>query len=87
MQSINEAETRAELIDPVLFCPVWVPSLRRSTVLIGLGFHLSLELTMNLFIFQWLMIGILASHLFTPLRGEEAPKQKTRSSNERTAGS
>ena len=45
---------------------VWVPSLRRSAVLLGIAFHLALELSMNLFLFQWLMIVILATHLFPP---------------------
>jgi len=43
---------------------VWVPSIRRATVAIGVLFYLSLELTMNLFVFEWLMIIILLTFLF-----------------------
>lgn len=46
---------------------VWIPSIRNKVVIIGILFHVSIELTMNLFVFQWLMILILATHLATPL--------------------
>ena len=51
-------------IEILLIWAVWVPSLRRKTVIIGVLFHLGLEVSMNLFMFQWLMIAILLTHLF-----------------------
>jgi hypothetical protein len=56
-------------VEVLLVFGVWVPSLRRPTVLVGIGFHLALEFTLNLFMFQWLMILILGTHLVTPLAG------------------
>lgn len=50
-------------IECLLIFGVWAPSIRRKVVIIGLFFHLSLELSMNLFLFQWLMILILSTHL------------------------
>lgn len=51
-------------IEILLIGGVWVPFIRRSTVVIGVLFHLSLELTMNLFVFEWLMTIILLTFLF-----------------------
>lgn len=50
-------------VELVLAFAVWFPSMRKSAVVIGVAFHLSLELTMNLFLFQWMMILILLTHL------------------------
>ena len=57
----------AVAIEVLLIFGVWLPSIRRQCVLVGVGFHLLLELTMNLFLFQWLMILVLLTHLVTPL--------------------
>lgn len=50
-------------VECVLCFGVWVPSMRQTTVVLGLAFHLALELTMHLFLFQWLMMLILSTHL------------------------
>ena len=51
-------------IEILLVWAIWMPSLRKQTVMVGVLFHLGLELSMNLFMFQWLMIFILITHLF-----------------------
>lgn len=51
-------------VEILLIWGLWVPSLRRSVVCIGVLLHLALELSMNLFVFQWLMIIILLTFLF-----------------------
>ena len=48
----------------LLIWGVWIPAWRRNVVIIGVLFHLGLELSMNLFVFQWLMIIILLTFLF-----------------------
>ncbi len=50
-------------VELLLVFGVWVPKMRLPTVVIGMLFHLGIELTMNLFLFQWLMILILSTHL------------------------
>ena len=50
-------------VELVLAFAVWIPSMRKPAVIIGVAFHLSLELTMNLFLFQWMMILVLLTHL------------------------
>ena len=42
---------------------VWIPQMRFPTIVIGLALHLGIELTLNLFLFQWLMILILLTHV------------------------
>lgn len=44
------------VLEAVVPIAVWIPRLRRPTVLVAIAFHLSLELLMNLYFFQWLMI-------------------------------
>ena len=53
----------AVAVELVLAFAVWFPSTRKSAVILGVAFHLCLELTMNLFLFQWIMILILLTHL------------------------
>jgi hypothetical protein len=55
---------------------VWLPPVRRGVVFIGIAFHLGIELTMDLFMFQWLMILILATHLVTPLGRRPKPPER-----------
>jgi uncharacterized membrane protein YphA (DoxX/SURF4 family) len=46
-----------------LFIPMalWFKETRRFALFVALGFHLSIEYTMNLFLFQWLMlVGLLS---------------------------
>ena len=62
-------------IECLLIFGVWTPSIRKQVVIIGILFHLSLELSMNLFLFQWFMILILATHLF-PLSRPRGGDQK-----------
>lgn len=62
-------------IECLLIFGVWTPSIRKQVVIIGILFHLSLELSMNLFLFQWFMILILATHLF-PLSRPRVGDQK-----------
>ncbi|MBI4865808.1 MAG: HTTM domain-containing protein [Candidatus Wallbacteria bacterium] len=40
---------------------LWVPRLRRPLLAAGIAFHLSIELTMNLFLFQWVVLAALLS--------------------------
>lgn len=35
---------------------IWVPALRRASLVLALGFHLALAYAMNLFLFPWIMI-------------------------------
>jgi hypothetical protein len=42
-----------ELLVPIL---IWVPTLRRIALVTAIGFHLALAYTMNLFLFEWIMI-------------------------------
>ena len=58
-------------VELLLAFAVWVPSMWRQTVLIGIAFHLALELSMNLFLFQWLMVFILSTHLFVSRKASE----------------
>ncbi len=46
---------------------IWVPQVRRPIIYLGIAFHLGIELTMDLFLFQWIMILILSTHLVSPL--------------------
>ncbi len=46
---------------------IWVPQVRRPIIYLGIVFHLGIEFTMDLFLFQWLMILVLATHLVSPL--------------------
>lgn len=40
---------------------LWVPRTRRLAVVVGILFHLGIEVTLNLFLFQWLMmLGLIA---------------------------
>ena len=52
------------VIEILLIFGVWIPTWRRNVVIMGVLFHLGLELSMNLFVFQWLMITILLTFLF-----------------------
>jgi hypothetical protein len=47
---------------------IWVPQVRRPIIYLGIVFHLGIEITMDLFLFQWIMILILATHLVSPLK-------------------
>jgi Vitamin K-dependent gamma-carboxylase len=53
----------AIMIELALPFALWCKYTRRFAVLLGIGFHLSLELSMNLFLFEWLMILGLLSFL------------------------
>jgi hypothetical protein len=48
-----------------LFLPVaiWIPALRRTALLLAIGFHLALAYAMNLFLFPWIMILAWCSFL------------------------
>ena len=62
---IYQAITWTVLIIEILLIPgLWIPSLKRIAVCTGVLLHLSLELSMNLFVFEWLMIIILLTFLF-----------------------
>jgi len=52
-------------VEALLVIGVWIPSVRVKAVVIGILFHLAIEFSMNLFVFQWLMILVLATHLVT----------------------
>jgi hypothetical protein len=45
---------------PVL---LWIPPTRRFAVLMGIGLHLAIEYSMNLFLFEWIMIIGLTTFL------------------------
>lgn len=62
-------------IEALLIWGVWVPTIRKQVVLLGILFHLALEVSMNLFAFQWLMIGILLTHL-APVTKEPRLEQR-----------
>ncbi len=47
-----------ELIVPIV---IWIPRFHRAALLTAVALHVSIELTMNLFLFQWIMlVGWLA---------------------------
>ncbi len=48
-----------------IFIPfgLWIPRLRWMALVLALGLHLSIEYSMNLFLFQWLMMAGLISFL------------------------
>ena len=48
-----------------IFIPfgLWIPRLRPIALVVALGLHLAIEYSMNLFLFQWLMIAGLVSFL------------------------
>ncbi|MFT5468652.1 MAG: hypothetical protein ACI8UO_003763 [Verrucomicrobiales bacterium] len=71
--------------EALLIFGVWVPRMRRPTIVIGLCLHLGIELTLNLFLFQWLMILILLTHL----KPSDLPcvKQPRRQPSSRSASS
>ncbi len=48
------------VVEAVLPILLWVPRLRTLAILLGIGLHLGIELTMHLFLFEWIMIfGLL----------------------------
>ncbi len=51
-----------------VFIPLalWIPKLRPIGLLLALGLHLAIEYSMNLFLFQWLMIAGLIAFLKLP---------------------
>ena len=55
------------LVEAFLVLALWFRETRWPALILGFGLHLALELTMNLFLFEWLMMLALTSHL----RGEE----------------
>jgi hypothetical protein len=42
---------------------IWIPALRMPLILLGIGFHLGIELTMNIPWFEWVMIFMLLSFI------------------------
>lgn len=44
---------------------LWLPKTRRLGIAVGIGFHLMIELTMHLFLFEWIMMLGLLSFLKT----------------------
>lgn len=78
-------------IEMLLIWAVWVPSLRRKAVALGILFHVGIELSMNLFVFQWLMIFILCTHFFSSrsnsVRTEEKQLKDLHSSRAEQASS
>ena len=54
-----------------IFIPfgLWIPRLRPIAIVVAIGLHLSIEYSMNLFLFQWLMIAGLVS--FAQFRADE----------------
>ena len=50
-------------IEMLLVVGVWAPRMRLPTIVIGILFHLAIELALNLFLFQWLMILLISTHL------------------------
>ncbi len=55
------------LVEAWLVIGLWFRETRRFSIALGFALHLALELTMNLFLFEWLMMLALTSFL----RGEE----------------
>ncbi len=53
------------LLETLLPILLWIPSTRRYAVILGILLHLGIELTMNLFLFEWIMIVGLLSFLKT----------------------
>ncbi len=51
------------VIEGLLPVFLWIPRTRRWGVALGIALHLGIELTMNLFLFEWLMILGLVSFL------------------------
>jgi len=49
------------LIEAFLPIGLWIPRLRWIAIMLGLSLHLGIELSMNLFLFEWVMIlGLLS---------------------------
>lgn len=61
-----------ETLLPVL---LWIPRTRRLAIVLGIGLHLSIEVAMHLFLFEWIMIvGLLSFLAPRPSRARgEAP--------------
>lgn len=58
---IRFATWTALSIELALPFALWWKYTRRIAILVGIGFHLAIELSMNLFLFEWLMIlGLLS---------------------------
>jgi hypothetical protein len=57
------------LLEWLLPLALWLPRTRKAALLIGILFHLSIDYTMNLFLFHWLMIvGLLSFAEFGDLQ-------------------
>jgi hypothetical protein len=51
----------ALLVEALLPIALWFRPTRPLAILAGIGLHLSIELSMNLFLFQWIMmLGLMA---------------------------
>jgi hypothetical protein len=61
-------------IECLLPFALWWPPSRRWAILFGIAFHLSIEATMHLFLFEWIMILGLISFLDQPSRQASATK-------------
>ncbi len=58
VKSITWTSLALELILPFA---LWWPPTRRLAVVVGILFHLAIEATLNLFLFEWIMIlGLIA---------------------------
>lgn len=60
VRAITWSVIAIECLLPIL---LWIPRTRRLGVALGIALHIGIELTMNLFLFQWLMIFGLISFL------------------------
>jgi hypothetical protein len=65
-----------------IFIPfgLWIPRLRLVALCMAVGLHLSIEYSMNLFLFQWLMIAGLTSfiNVGTPDNRDDGASRHTR---------
>ncbi len=72
-----------ELLIPIA---IWWPRLRLPAMTVGILLHLGIEYTMNLFLFQWIMIVGLLSFIRLPAQhtslGQDAPAPIRRKGNE-----
>ncbi|WP_068142082.1 HTTM domain-containing protein [Roseimaritima ulvae] len=62
------------VVETALPFALWYRRTRVAAVVLGIGLHLSIEYTMHLFLFQWIMVISLLSFIDLPSRTASKPK-------------
>jgi hypothetical protein len=68
------------VVECLLPIALWIPQTRRLAIALGILLHLGIELTMHLFLFEWIMILGLLSFVKPQSRQRTAPSQHTNDS-------